>query len=1110
MSDSFIMISEKGNIRRFRRGAEMFDPNAIDADGDGVVQEGTPFKRPAKPIANIQTSPSRQSRFWDYTAPKKPLEDLDLGDDDGDMPQKPKHTPWKEVNISPRGGPTPAEHLKPHEIVAEDVTLDDWNAFQDALTDHLVEIRDDDSVESRVRRGMVKLFGAVKNIKARKNSDGKLQLTMSDAERARIIKGIYSMNKRNIEMPNMKIISEMLKAVEKKSAFVRTNASVGRPFTGVRYKQASSFRHIVSPSVETHPIADFTSRQSGFRLKGEMPRQAVDVKALGRTLAGGGAGRRSGRLITENFDPNAVDADGDGLVQDSTPFERPVAPRKPQLLSPLDIDRSFGKKKPKAPNNVLKAQADRKAMNFNIERLRSTLRRVGSDYVPDWWDTSDNNEFSKKLAAASPEELSEIFARIYVERRSLMTAKVGRNTTGVIKVYADHRDDAAKKRGDMLKKRGEEIYKEMFGRVVNPEADPKTLKKQFAQFNNWWQLTADNSDWYFEQSFKITKRKRRRKLGITSPVNRSGTEWAEDPEFTEDAARRVLESIETDIRRANPRISDQSARRAAQRIIDGRDRRLSRTPNKTPRVGENRDLIPTGRRLNRRISVKTPMRENSLDYYSRIVGVAPNVQAIDHAEALKNMNAMVAQNEQKFGQMRTFQEFKAAFKTFGQDIQIDLFRSKYSQRDPSDYEKMLLHTYLHTFTENPEILNFPVTIKAIDSQSAISGVGGSHGMLTNITDPNQPAFRHVLHYQTEVDNKAFHAEQSKALNTPGGMLTVGAMDGVTNQVVKDYISKNMKPNMTQAEIDDVVNEASKLEVYMTALHESGHAVHSSLSIIDTFGKTPQPQLRQQLDAELDALSDADFKKSARGVMYDDIKNQMEQHLGVGQFFIQTSGVVDWKQYYKSLSSGKNANAPLNQQQKDLVQDVMDAYAANGINGVEALANWYHAVNFMSSSDKYDWSGMERLIAAWQGDSNVAKNGILDAIKLNASGKLDITHFRDKTIAWTTIRDKYFGDWTYNPHNRIVQMNMVRKTIKNSYDALTDAEIAIAAPALEKLSYYAHRTSRYGAAYGKDSNVEGIAELNAAAMSGILSQKNFTAQEIAVINQLVQWLNRSKS
>ena len=41
---------------RIRRGAQMFDPKAVDADGDGLVQEGSPFERPAvaaKPLQAI-------------------------------------------------------------------------------------------------------------------------------------------------------------------------------------------------------------------------------------------------------------------------------------------------------------------------------------------------------------------------------------------------------------------------------------------------------------------------------------------------------------------------------------------------------------------------------------------------------------------------------------------------------------------------------------------------------------------------------------------------------------------------------------------------------------------------------------------------------------------------------------------------------------------------------------------------------------------------------------------------------------------------------------------------------------------------------------------------
>ena len=42
----------KGLGRTLRRGAAVFDPNAWDGDNDGIVQEGTPFERPAIPGIN--------------------------------------------------------------------------------------------------------------------------------------------------------------------------------------------------------------------------------------------------------------------------------------------------------------------------------------------------------------------------------------------------------------------------------------------------------------------------------------------------------------------------------------------------------------------------------------------------------------------------------------------------------------------------------------------------------------------------------------------------------------------------------------------------------------------------------------------------------------------------------------------------------------------------------------------------------------------------------------------------------------------------------------------------------------------------------------------------
>lgn len=42
--------------RRAARSVAMFDPKAWDGDGDGIVQEGTPFERPAIPGVNDKTT----------------------------------------------------------------------------------------------------------------------------------------------------------------------------------------------------------------------------------------------------------------------------------------------------------------------------------------------------------------------------------------------------------------------------------------------------------------------------------------------------------------------------------------------------------------------------------------------------------------------------------------------------------------------------------------------------------------------------------------------------------------------------------------------------------------------------------------------------------------------------------------------------------------------------------------------------------------------------------------------------------------------------------------------------------------------------------------------
>lgn len=77
---------------------------------------------------------------------------------------------------------------------------------------------------------------------------------------------------------------------------------------GVFYNESMPFSYDINPS---------ESARAKRRLKSQ-PSDDIDVKALGSNL--GQIAR--GQAV---YDPNAYDGDGDGVVQDSTPFERPAA-----------------------------------------------------------------------------------------------------------------------------------------------------------------------------------------------------------------------------------------------------------------------------------------------------------------------------------------------------------------------------------------------------------------------------------------------------------------------------------------------------------------------------------------------------------------------------------------------------------------------------------------------------------------------------------------------------------------------------------------------------------------------------------------------------------------
>ena len=136
-----------------------------------------------------------------------------------------------------------------------------------------------------------------------------------------------TINKRNLS--KLKSILENLQEVIA-SAEKEEMATKGYVIP-VELENAFHTKQLLDPIFDYHRVeAEVTER--GIVVTSGVTDEFIEAigvaeKALGRAI-GGGAGkvRRGARGLTARFDPNAWDGDGDGLVQEGTPFQRPAIP----------------------------------------------------------------------------------------------------------------------------------------------------------------------------------------------------------------------------------------------------------------------------------------------------------------------------------------------------------------------------------------------------------------------------------------------------------------------------------------------------------------------------------------------------------------------------------------------------------------------------------------------------------------------------------------------------------------------------------------------------------------------------------------------------------------
>ena len=115
-------------------------------------------------------------------------------------------------------------------------------------------------------------------------------------------------------------------------------------------------------------------------IAGNLETKSLDqeVKSLGQRIGGGSrSARRAGRMASQAFDPKAIDADGDGLVQEGSAFERPAVPKVPGAVTRMGSSIGDGFD-PQAPGNGTGTRT--RKPSTGVIRTRTSL---GAEFDPE-------------------------------------------------------------------------------------------------------------------------------------------------------------------------------------------------------------------------------------------------------------------------------------------------------------------------------------------------------------------------------------------------------------------------------------------------------------------------------------------------------------------------------------------------------------------------------------------------------------------------------------------------------------------------------------------------------------------------------------------------------
>ncbi len=303
-----------------------------------------------------------------------------------------------------------------------------------------------------------------------------------------------------------------------------------------------------------------TERRLGLKLKnaiietGERKNIGViyglETKSLGESLEQKGIGQRIGgasRLARRaaNFDPKAWDGDGDGLVQEGTPYQRPAIPGVNDRASGGDFDpkiveralENFKKKQPKTFNGI-------KPREGELEEIKKGPQRASG--LP---SGGMRSRVSKARTQRQVEGLASASSRS--KKKS-----IARAIPGVDKVSdkdGEIWDSLTDEQRDLAELQAQQAYKDLMDEIKTLDSD-------------WW-------DSFLEQNSKVKKKQR---------IDEDGNEWNKDSRIAGEAftsyqlaVEDAIDNLKVQLSSINSQISGTSDPEAKKKL-ENKAKRLSK------------------------------------------------------------------------------------------------------------------------------------------------------------------------------------------------------------------------------------------------------------------------------------------------------------------------------------------------------------------------------------------------------------------------------------------------------------------------------------------------------------------------------------------------------